>query len=297
MKAAIAHPLVATHNESLTAQIFLLWSLFESTGFEDATYLQAMIHAIDNVCPGAKYGRQTCTQGVNAFFDFEHQLSKEDSESLVQEVKGVNPCLGDLDPAIVRAAHVALCSPAEDGPQGASKLGDSLPRVALCFFLESCLDMIPSASFDTEVVLKEVKNILRFCKPFIGNYHPFALDTSLTIPTTSKLGTTANFHHFAKIVRAYVEGIKNHTSKVVEAVAAEHGALLPHPSIDHLMIKLGNSVDVPTSEFLMEQLGALQVALAAANIHDATSSTTHMKLLESIDTFLHLLEREIARGE
>ena len=85
MKIAASHSLAATHKESLAADLALLWSLFEATGNDK--YAGAMIREIDNVRPGAKYGPQTSTKGVKAFFDFEHQLTKEESEILIQEVQ------------------------------------------------------------------------------------------------------------------------------------------------------------------------------------------------------------------
>lgn len=75
------------HSPLLAAELALVWSLFEADEADNDTYVEAMIRVIENVCPGAKYGPQTCTKGVNAFFDFEHPLTEEESENLIQEVQ------------------------------------------------------------------------------------------------------------------------------------------------------------------------------------------------------------------
>lgn len=87
----------------------------------------------------------------------------------------MNSGLRDLDPALVQAVHAALHSPAENETEGASKLGDTLPRVALCFFLDCCLKMAIASDFYAEVVLEKVKKILTSCGPFVNNSGPCTL--------------------------------------------------------------------------------------------------------------------------
>lgn len=152
------------------------------------------------------------------------------------------------------------------------------------------------ADFYAAVALKEVKTILTFCGPFVNKYHPFALDTALALPLTpAKMSDPANCQRFARILRDHIVSTADFAERVVGSVATDHGAPSSHPDIDHLMIRLGNSVDVPETVHSMEQLGALHLALVAAR--NRTCRQHDLKLIEPIGKILHPLERERERGE
>lgn len=53
--------------------------------------------------------------------------------------------------------------------EGEHHLGDILPRNSLLFFLESCLEIIPTADAHEDVILRAVKALLPHCQRYSNN--------------------------------------------------------------------------------------------------------------------------------
>lgn len=84
-KRLTAHPLVITKAEHLASVLALQFSLFERT--QEESYLKAMVDTVGNIHSDLKYGPHTSTEGINAFMDFEEELTNELALLLISELK------------------------------------------------------------------------------------------------------------------------------------------------------------------------------------------------------------------
>nr|RBQ85987.1 hypothetical protein FVER53263_06601 [Fusarium verticillioides] len=133
------------------------------SGAKDKSLINMLLATVEDSRVNLKYGRQTRTDGESAFFDFSCDLTRAQSDELHEEVARLNSKLRGIDPEFIMTVHKALRTDVDTELEGEHHLGDILPRNALLFFLESCLDLIPTDAHE-DVVLREVKAILPFCE-------------------------------------------------------------------------------------------------------------------------------------
>ncbi|KAF5623663.1 hypothetical protein F25303_11767 [Fusarium sp. NRRL 25303] len=293
-KIATGHPLVATQPEHLSTKLVLTWHTFMMSGAKDKSFIDMMLAAMENCGVDLKHGPQTPTDGEHAFFDFSSELTRNECGELHEEVSQLNPKLRGMDPELIMAVHKALRTDdsnvhEDTESEGEHYLGDALPRSALLFFLECCLDATPTAHAHEEVVLREVKGILPFCQRYSNNCPRTTLERVVDKGATKSQPVTAqNFQAVLLAVKAYLEASVTHANRVIESVAGEHGALLKHESMNSLMKKLGNVTDVAHATSLFERvcsLHALQYGIAALSTAQANE-----EIIPLLDTILHSIE-------
>jgi hypothetical protein len=205
----------------------------------------------------------------------------------------LNEKLRTIDPKLIMAIHKALRTDVdnagEDDEHDNDYLGDMLPRNALPFLLECCHNTIPMANAHEDVVLREVKAILPFCQWHSNNYPRTSLQKAVDNgSTTSHPVTAQNFRAALLAVKSHIEDSVVHANMGVEFVGCQHGALLKHTSIDALMRKLGNVVDVANATSLFEQAAALHAIECCIGAQAAAES--NMEIISLIDQMLHSVE-------
>lgn len=84
-KWTTSNPLVVTPFENLANALVLQYTLYQTTG--DRSNLRNMLSHITNAASDLRYGPHTASDGVNSFFDFEEDLSVEDAQLVVRELK------------------------------------------------------------------------------------------------------------------------------------------------------------------------------------------------------------------
>ncbi|KAM0265547.1 hypothetical protein ACHAPA_007698 [Fusarium lateritium] len=293
-KIATAHPLVVTQPEHLATKLVLTWHTFMMSGSKDKSFIDMMLTTMEDCSVDLKYGPQTRTDGESAFFDFNSELTRAQSDELHREIAVLNSNLCGIDPELIMAVHEALRTDADNvgrdnEVEGEHFLGDTLPRNALLFFLESCHEMIPTAEAHEDVILREVKAILPFCKRYSNNCPRTPLQKAVDNgATTTQPVTPQNFQTALLALKSYLEASVAHANRAVESVAGQHGALLKNANMNILMRKLGNATDIPHATSLFEQVSTLHAvqygitAQAAAQLNE--------DVIPLIDKMLHSIE-------
>ncbi|RBR13008.1 hypothetical protein FVER53590_06601 [Fusarium verticillioides] len=283
-----AHPLVVTQPEHLASKLVLTWHTFIMSGAKDKSLINMLLATVEDSRVDLKYGRQTRTDGESAFFDFSCDLTRAQSDELHEEVARLNSKLRGIDPEFIMTVHKALRTDVDTELEGEHHLGDILPRNALLFFLESCLDLIPTDAHE-DVVLREVKAILPFCERFSNNCPRTPLQQAIdNRPSASQPVTPQNFATTLLVLKSYLQASVTHANRSVESVAGQHGALLKHTSMNALMKKLGNATDVPCATSLFEQVASLHAVQYGITARAAAQSNEDIIAL--IDKILHSIE-------
>ncbi|KAF4452840.1 hypothetical protein F53441_4395 [Fusarium austroafricanum] len=296
-KIATAHPLVVTQPEHLATKLVLTWHTFMMSGSKDKSFIDMMLDTMESCSVDLKYGPQTRTDGETAFFDFDSELTRAQADELHGEMARLNSNLCDIDPELTMAVHKALRTDADnvgegielDEHEGEHHLGDILPRNALLFFLESCLQIIPTADAHEDIILQEVKAILPFCKRYSNNCPRTPLQKAIdNRATISQPVTPQNFQTTLLALKSYLEASVAHANRAIESVAGQHGALLKHANMNILMMKLGNSTDIPQATSLFEQVSALHAVQYGIAARDAAK--LNEDIIPLIDKMLHSIE-------
>ncbi|EWG45973.1 hypothetical protein FVEG_06601 [Fusarium verticillioides 7600] len=236
------------------------------SGAKDKSLINMLLATVEDSRVNLKYGRQTRTDGESAFFDFSCDLTRAQSDELHEEVARLNSKLRGIDPEFIMTVHKALRTDVDTELEGEHHLGDILPRNALLFFLESCLDLIPTDAHE-DVVLREVKAILPFCERYSNNCPRNPLQQAINNKPTASV---------------------THANRSVESVAGQHGALLKHTSMNALMKKLGNATDIPYATSVFEQVASLHAVQYGITARAAAQSNEDIIAL--IDKILHSIE-------
>ncbi|KAG4259209.1 hypothetical protein FPRO03_13143 [Fusarium proliferatum] len=288
-KIATGHPLVATQPEHLSTKLVLTWHTFVMAGATDKLFIDMMLAAMDNCGVDLKYGPQTRTDAESAFFDFSSELTRAECDELREELARLNYKLARIDPELIMAVHKALCTDVNTELEGEHHLGDILPRNSLLFFLESCLEIIPTADAHEDVILREVKALLPHCQRYSNNCPRNSLQKAVDSGATpSQPVTSQNFRTTLLTMKSYLEASVDHAERALESIAGQHGALLKHESMHSLMKKLGNATDIAHATSLFEQVAALhavQYGIAAR-----TAAQSNEDLIPLIDKMLHSVE-------
>ncbi|KAJ9423231.1 hypothetical protein QL093DRAFT_2263492 [Fusarium oxysporum] len=98
--------------------------------------------------------------------------------------------------------------------------GDQLPRHALRFVSRACLDEITSAEFHSEVVLDQVKALVRYSRLSSECTPKSSHQQALTTDDTSV--SSADFRRILLVIRSCLESFMTYTDDVVKALAARH---------------------------------------------------------------------------
>ncbi|KAF5700424.1 hypothetical protein FMUND_14336 [Fusarium mundagurra] len=292
-KISTAHPVVVTQPEHLATKLVLTWNTFIMSGAKDESLIDMLLATVEDSSVDLKYGPQTRTDGESAFFDFSCELTRAQSDELREEVARLNSKLRGIDPKLIMAVHNALRTDADDGGRDTEleddhHLGDILPRNALLFFLECCIDMIPAAAHE-DAVLREVKAILPFCQRYSNTCPRTPLQKAVDSgSTTHHPVTPQNFKAALLALKSYLEASVAHANRTVESVAGQHGALLKNTSMNALMKKLGNATDIPYATSLFEQVAALHAV--EYGITAQAASKMNEDIIPLIDKMLNSVE-------
>ena len=84
-KWTASNPLVVTPPENLINTLVLQYTSFLAT--DDRSNLRHMLSHIENAIPDLRYGPQTASDGVRAFFDFCDDLGSAEAQLVIQELK------------------------------------------------------------------------------------------------------------------------------------------------------------------------------------------------------------------
>ncbi|RBA18461.1 hypothetical protein FPRO05_10756 [Fusarium proliferatum] len=288
-KLATPHPLVVTQSEHLATKLVLTWNTFVTSGAKDNSFIDMMLAAMENSSVDLEYGPQTGSDVESAFFDFSSDLTRAQSDELREEAARLNPKLRDIDPELIMAVHKALRTDVGTELEGEQHLGDILPRNSILFFFQCCLEIIPTAHANEDVILREVKAILPHCQRHSNNIPRTSLEKPVDNGAfKSQPVTAANFQAVLLAVKSYLGASVAHANRALESVAGEHIALLKDTDMNSLMEKLGKATDIADATSLFEQVSALhavQYAIAARSTAQANE-----EIIPLLDTILHSIE-------
>ncbi|KAM0438082.1 hypothetical protein ACHAQK_007172 [Fusarium lateritium] len=293
-KSLAKTPLVATNLDSVVSKSMLIYSMFLKT--RDTRYLAALKSALCQPTPDTDYYPLAQDDGEAAFLEFDRDvpLTDESINNLIAEVKRASPAAVEIRPEVIREVHEVLCNAESRG----RKLADAFPQSTLCFFLELCNDMLP-AVLTPPILDDSVSGIIQMafkaslkhavyttCSPTASTAVHWTLSES--DPQDDADHPTAHHRRFLTLIMTYLRESQTISDQHVKKIAEQHGALLPHDSIEDLMSKLSISTDKETVRCLTQQLGALHVGLLTS--HDSKLSRKLEDLIQMIDTVLKFKE-------
>lgn len=77
----------AAQSESLCADLVAHWTLFKGAELGDPGHLDTMLDIMEKAAPDLKYGPHTQDEGIQRFFDFDEELSKDFAVKMMTELK------------------------------------------------------------------------------------------------------------------------------------------------------------------------------------------------------------------
>ncbi|KAK8102805.1 hypothetical protein PG984_015951 [Apiospora sp. TS-2023a] len=258
-------PLVATAAEDVASKLVLFKYLYDRSG--NVQYLKSMKEVLTDASPMLQFGPHTPDSGTDAFFVFKEKLTDKEAQDTIDELQKSSPAIRvEIDPEMLKKAHEVLRGPGEGEDE---YLGDALPPSALGFFV----DMLHRhAEVETP---KQVADGVQFA---LAAAEVHAAHTPAVAPppfddwTASKQAkgpspshkADAELHLVLCTVCSMLEAIAKRGDDAFRVIAKEHGAVLKHASLDSIMDKIGEAIDVETLKSLCNQLGALHAAMQGA---------------------------------
>jgi hypothetical protein len=168
----------------------------------------------------------------------------------------------DLSANVVQAAHRIL--------MGDDELRDRLPYADLGLFLVTCNDTFPPASSmeneDDHLLVHAVKAALT------------AVERAAIWKTGSNVAveplSERNFRLMISAAKGILDNLIVFDKDYRQQVARQHGGVAKHASMDDLMNKTANAIDVEAQKFNFEQIAnihAVQVASGSSQIAEKLS--------------------------
>ncbi|KAB5580375.1 hypothetical protein GE09DRAFT_1255157 [Coniochaeta sp. 2T2.1] len=278
------HSLAVSELANKRQTLVLLYSLSEKTA--QKKYLDALLQNLEAVQPGVQdqdsdaesamsvdHTDDNDGDGVKAFFDFNTALGDEDAVKVAEEVQAATPSMAAPDPALIAAMQQVLCRP--DAVNQGGTLGDQLPRDCLGFFTAEGMDRIRSAD---EVTPGSIRALLR-------TVHNHRQHSTLSVASHTETGSgraqmEPSPTSFRVILTCLSESLRLIEGAVTESAAVvlrQHGGFSRHQSLDDLMRKLGEAVDVHTVQSLVNHLGRLQLVQYHAQQQPVTKALAELR--------------------
>lgn len=205
-----------------------------------------------------------------------------------------------LDPDIVQRIHHILCLDADveraDNNDSASgtPLCEQFTADTLGFFLEMCHLKIPTAEFHQDIIkdliIKEVLPVVK-----VYQNHMAAIPSSSFVSWTASRksegvdSVAADLHVTLSAMREAVKAMEISANRSTQTLIEQHGAVLNHGSLEVLMGRMGNAVDVDAMRSYCEQLGAIHAA------QHAVDSLKAVELFHQLETSLENILKEWAK--
>ncbi|CAJ2504584.1 Uu.00g119780.m01.CDS01 [Anthostomella pinea] len=259
-RIANRHPLAVPKADTLSTLLSMEFDLLDRTNNQD--YLNGILDLLQKGDPDAVYGANPATGALYSFMNFDEPTTRETCVELAGQLKATSAKYPNLDPDLVQFIHGRLCTDdsgvADMETADKPKLGHRLAQHCVAFFLRLLHRNIPTwPEAAPDFIEREVYIALAAAEEY-------GLQIEAPCVMSGNADDKAKVINCLRLVRRCCQSLDDYGKKCLQAVAEHHGGLLKHASIEDIMNKFGNCVDIASAQQLMKQLGALHAALFAS---------------------------------